>query len=518
MWTTSVAVVLSTPCKLRNSGLSSLLSGTQTVATDVVDKPRGFLYTRGTMLLRRFFVFLLVTAIFFPIAPPIHAGVWNQNRILSDSDLEQYRSMSVEEIQTFITVRGALGAYVTVDVDGKMKRAADIIGRVAESYRLNPRFLLALIQKEQGLVEDTSLTEAQLAWATGYAICDRCDKDHPELQEFMGFANQLEQAAKRFREMYLPALAADGKTQTGWGVGVEKRADGVRVKPENRATAALYTYTPHLAGNHLLWRIWQKWFSLRYPDGTLLTSDHSKEPTVYLIQGGLKRPIDSMSTLLSRFDPRKIIEIPKEELATYGEGAPIRYPDYSLVRTPRGVIYLTVQDTLRGFPSREIFRTLGFKDDDVINVTDEELASFVEGKPLSAASAYPQGALLQDSTTGGVYYVAETSKFPIWSKELLRSRFPVRQITRVSPEELEHYETGAPLRFNDGELVAATGNPTVYVISEGRRRPIASEYTFLAMGWQWQQIIWTSEKVLALHELGDSVSAEAQTEVNIVGL
>lgn len=483
-----------------------------------MDKPRGFLYTRDAMLLRGIFVFLLVTAIFFPITLPIRAGVWNQNRILSDSDLEQYRSMSAPEIQTFLTDRGALGAYVTIDVDGKMKRGADIISRVAESHRLNPQFLLALIQKEQGLVEDTSLTEAQLAWATGYAICDRCDKEHPELQEFMGFANQLEQAAKRFREIYLPALASGGKTQTGWGVGIEKRADGVRVKPENRATAALYTYTPHIAGNHLLWRIWQKWFSPRYPDGTLLTSDHSKEHTVYLIQSGLKRPIDSMSTLLSRFDPRKIIEIAKEELDTYGEGAPVSFPDYSLVRTPRGVIYLTVGDTLRGFPSREVFRILGFKDDDVVDVTSEELAGFVEAEPLSAASAYPQGALLQDGTTGGVYYVADGSKSPIWSKELLRSRFPARQITRVSPEELEHYETGAPLLFNDGELVAVTGNPTVYVISEGRRRPIVSEYTFLTMGWQWQHVIWTSEKVLSIHEFGDPVSVEAQTEVAVAGL
>lgn len=483
-----------------------------------MDKSHGFLYTSIIMWIRTIGIFSLIIATVASATPRAQAAVWNQNRVLSDRDLEEHRSMSTEEIQNFLIKRGALAAYVTVDVDGKMKRAADIIARVAETYQLNPQFLLALIQKEQGLVEDTSLTETQLAWATGYAICDRCDKDHPELQEFMGFANQLEHAAKRLREIYLSALARGERTQTGWGVGIEKRADGVRITPQNRATAALYTYTPHLAGNHLLWRIWQKWFSLRYPDGTLLTSDHSKEHTVYLIQAGLKRPIESMSTLLSRFDPQKIIEIPKEELASYGQGEPIRFPDYSLVRTPRGTVYLTVGDTLRGFPSQEVFRTLGFKDDEVVNVTDAELSTFTEGEPLSASSAYPQGALLQDALTGGVYYVADSSKFPIWSRELLRARFANRPLLRVNSEELTHYQTQEPVRFNDGELVGALGDSTVYVISEGLRRPVASETTFLGMGWQWQHVVWTSEKVIALHPPGDPISIEAPFDITVAAL
>jgi hypothetical protein len=460
-------------------------------------------------------IFLLSTAIFLSFAPFASAGVWNQDRILSDRDLENTRSMSLEDIQTFLTRRGVLGAYVTLDVDGKIKRAADIIARVAKSYQLNPQFLLALLQKEQGLVEHPSPTEGQLAWATGYSICDRCSKDHPALQEFYGFSNQLENAAKRFREVFFTEIDRDGKTFTGWGPGRTKRADGVRITPENRATAALYTYTPHIAGNHLLWRIWQKWFARRYPDGSLLTSDYSRDDTVYLIQQGLKRPIISKATLFSRFNPEKVITIAREELARYEEGAPIRFPDYSLVRVPSGAIYLTVQDTLRGFPSREIFRLLGFKDDEVVDVSWEELEGFTETEPLSAASAYPRGALLQDSETGGVYYVADGSKFPIWSKALLIARFGTHPITRISPEELTQYPTGVPLTFQDGELVGIEGHPNIFVIAEGRRHPIPSAEVFEGMGWQWEHVVWTSRKTIELHPQGEPILLEEPIEIII---
>jgi hypothetical protein len=46
-------------------------------------------------------------------------------------------------------------------------------------------------------------------------------------------------------EEYYEELETDGQTRAGWAVGKAKRTlDPCSVTPKNKATAALYTYTP----------------------------------------------------------------------------------------------------------------------------------------------------------------------------------------------------------------------------------------------------------------------------------
>ena len=59
-------------------------------------------------------------------------------------------------------------------------------------------------------------------------------------------------------------LANEGETRSEWAVGREKETlDGTLVVPSNRATAALYTYTPWVlvgsGGNWLFWNVFQNY-------------------------------------------------------------------------------------------------------------------------------------------------------------------------------------------------------------------------------------------------------------------
>lgn len=445
--------------------------------------------------------FLALLGLFLS-APAVEAATFNPNFIITDRDLEDHAAMSRDQIQEFLLRRGSLGVLLTPDVDGRMKTAADIIWRIAQTYELNPQFLLALMQKEQGIVEGKIPTDAHLAWAAGYAVCDRCDKDHPELQPFAGFANQLESAASRIRKKFLNELDIFGKTFTGWGPGVKKVLRGVSVKPANRATAALYTYTPHIAGNRLLWSLWNKWFQERYPDGSLLESDDPKDLRVWTIQAGKKHRIKGRAVLLSNFDIKKIITVPKEELARYEDGPEFRYPNGSVLEATNGSLYLLRDGLIHKFSSPTVFRKLGFSPDEIMEAGAGDLALWQEGPELTLDAAYPLGTLLQDNATGGVYYVASGLRHPIWSREILRSRFREQPITRAKVGELQTLTGGSPVTFLDGELVGEIGQPTVYVVSEGKLRPIVSAEVFEAMGWRWENVLWTNAKSLSLHEVG----------------
>lgn len=435
-------------------------------------------------------------------APSALAFSFNPNYIISDAEMTDVFSLDFNEIQRYLD-RGYLGEYLTTDYQGRKAYAVDIIYRASQNYKLNPKFLIVLLQKEQSLIEDDDPTENQLAWATGYGVCDSCSKDDDSIARWEGFGKQVNSAAAQFRDGYLVDLAARGKTSAGYGPGISMEIDDTRVTPENDATAALYSYTPHLEGNENFARIWAEYFSQAYPDGSLLQA--IGEDGVWLVQDGKVRPITSYAALISRFNAENIIAVDSTTITQYDTGRPISFPNYSLLRSPGGTVYLIVDDERRGFASPEALSSIGFNGDEIIDATWDELSAYNEGVPITIDTLFPKGRLLQDSTTGGVYFVQDGVKYPLKSRTLLEVNFNGWARYPTSPEELAGYQTGDPVLLSDGTLVKSTNGPAVYVISDGTRRAIASGEIFETMGWKWGNIIVTDEKTLDLHPLGEPI-------------
>lgn len=471
-------------------------------------------YTSLTMH-RLFLSFLTIATILSPL--PVGAFAYNPNLLVSDEEMLDTDTMSRGQIQAFLEARGGLGELVTTDVNGEVKRASDIIFEAAQEFELNPQFLLALLQREQSLVDADNPTERQLAWAMGYAVCDDCSKEDPLIQKFKGFGNQVHYAAKRIRNSYLADLASRGFTVSGIGPGITTTINGTAIVPANHATAALYTYTPHLHGNANFVKIWQRWFTRDYPTGSLLQD--SETGAVWLIQYGVRRPITSRATLLSRFNPENIISVKPASLEAYPAGRPIQFPNYSLLRSPLGTVYLLVGETKRGFTSQEAFRALGFVEDEVIDASFEDLSAFEEGEPINAGSADPVLELVQNTKTGAVFALENGEKKPIVSRTILLNHFAKPTFKPLSEEALLLIPEGLPLQFQDGTLVQMEGRPDVYVISEGKRRPITSEQAFLAYGWSWKNIIVADSRSVELHEIGlaietpDELSDESSSDI-----
>lgn len=448
---------------------------------------------------------LLITTAVLLAAPLIPArAAAPPNNLLSDSELTDAGALSLAQIQNFLANKGTLAGYIAADTDGIVRTAAEIIWRVSRDYALSPKFLMALIQREQSLVEDPSPAPKQYDWATGFGVCDSCAKDDPEVVVWKGFAKQVESAARQVRNRYLPDLETKGRTVSGIGPGITKQIDDTPVTPANNATAILYTYTPHLHGNLNFVNIWKRWFGMAYPDGSLVKAAGSTD--VWLIQNGERRRLATRSALLTRFKEANVIPIKPEDLDAYSAGPEIKFPNYALVQAPGGTTYLLDGDFKRAIASPEVFRKLGFNPEEVVDATDAELTAYADGNPITLQSSYPQGALLQDKKSGGVYYAADGVKHPIWSLEVLNARFPKKPIAKASIEQLAALPTGEPVSLADGTLVGVKGDKDVYVIEHGTRRPIASEAVFKAFGWKWSNVIWTSPAAVNLHPLGESLA------------
>ncbi|MDQ3337970.1 MAG: hypothetical protein M4D80_22635 [Myxococcota bacterium] len=161
-------------------------------------------------------------------------GGLDRHRLIEDADLEGDQSVTVAQIQALLVDQGS--ALATFSENNRT--AAQWIVQESIAQHISPVYMVARIETESSLIRSGTLSK--IRQATGCACPDgsACDP------KFAAFGLQVRCAAELVRG-YLADLDAKGSTITGWRVGVGRNtSDPCWVVPQNRATAALYTYTP----------------------------------------------------------------------------------------------------------------------------------------------------------------------------------------------------------------------------------------------------------------------------------
>lgn len=431
------------------------------------------------------------------------AADFDPNYLISDSEITNYKSMDLNDIQRFLDRRsGTLKSYVTVDKEGKSITAAETFYKTALDAMINPKYLLILVQKEMSLLDDDTPKQTQYDWATGYGCPDGSGCN----TRWQGFFRQVNSAALQTRDY------VDNSHQYYYQPGVTRVIDNMPVTPKNAATAGLYSYTPHIdcggncGGNKLFWDLWNKYFGKKWPDGTILQAEDSTSR--YYIEKGAKREIISKSVFLSRFDAKKIITVSPADLEYYEAGPPIQYLNFSLLRNPAKEVYMIIDDTKRRIENEELLKQIGFNEDDIMGASDEELALYRTESNITKYTVYPTGQLLKSKITGDIYYVLSGKKKLVINDEIMKANFHGVPIKVVSSDELDMYSPGNPVTLPDGELIKVKGLNTVYVISNGNVLPIFSAKIFLAMNYKWDNIKIVSKETLAVHTVGQTITGD----------
>lgn len=472
------------------------------------------------MLNHRFAGASLVLALILTLVLPGAASAqmdldpgFNPDLILSDQDIFDANGFPKDRLVRFLESKGTLATAQQTDIDGVLKPVPDIIWRVSQSYKINPKYLVALIQKEQSLVEATKPTQKQFDWAAGYGVCDSCSKDDPSIQDFKGFAAQLEWAAKQHREKYLIQLLTKGTTIGGQGNGKTVKIDGESVTPQNNATAMLYSYTPHIHGNLNLWRIWQRWFSVTFPDGTIVHAMPSDK--TYMLRFGEKRPFASAAVVSTIIDPKKAVQVQDTDLGNYPDGVTIKFPEYSLLRDAKGRIYLLAGGQKRNIANMEAFNKFGFNTDELEAATEEDLATYPDGAKITVDTQFPQGVLMKTAESPGVWYVENGERHALVDGSFLKMYFRGRRVQTVKQEVIDGLALGEPYKLHDGELVKASDAPTVYVVENSVLRPIPSGDVFESIGWNWKNVVAVPTSVIGIHTVGEPVSPMGNTHAEL---
>jgi hypothetical protein len=452
------------------------------------------------------------------------------NRIITDAEAGNYNSMGQLDVRDFLREKDSYlrnywysgnnpaPSQVAQDPDEKYikKRTAyEIIYNAAQEAKINPQFLLTMLQKEMSLVEDEDPTDRQLAYAMGYYCYDgqACNP------KFKGFGKQVRSAALQFRYYidnideykYQPGMRSCVDDQTPY---LPCTSSATEVRPDNNITAAMYVYTPHIHGNKLFATIWNRYgfggvsvdpnvLSGIFPQGSLVKAKDGEDlESVYLIINGQKRLFESTSALVSRFSPSKVLLVGSEELLKYVDGEPIQFTNFTVLEAPNGNKYLIDGLQKRRIVSDEAFRQLGFNPAEVEEVTSDQLDSLEDGEDLDENNASPFEEIFKDMTTGSISYVKDGKKWSVIDMEILELNHPGVTPREVTTKTLEQFEYMGALKLADGTLIKKDLDKDVYVVSAGERRLIPDGNTFETLGYQWGNIVTVSKKILNFHKVG----------------
>lgn len=455
----------------------------------------------NTFLKKSFFVFI-VTVILTPQFT-FAASPFNPDYIISDEQLTDYKSMSKTDILLFLREKNSsLAKLKAPDVNGKKRTAADMIYRAAQEHKINPKYILVKLQKEQSLVTAKKPTQKQLDWAAGYAVCDSCSMDDPKIQKNKGFGKQVDSAAGIMR-WYYDNVGKQGfikKKDTTYTIS------GESVTPKTLATAFLYTYTPHRLGNENFWKLWQSWFGQTYPDGTLLKSADS--PGVYVLSGGKKRLISSMSVLHSRYNTANIVTVPASEIARYEEGAPIRFPNYSILLVDE-TYYLVDFETVRPFASAEVVRKLGYNPDEIVDATEADIEGYTLGAMIDGDEKYTQGRLVRLKNPDALVLIKGDSFYTVSDPKVALVAYPKLKENIGNRAELSGLTDAGNLLLPNGSLMQVTGSTRIFVIDGGKKRQIKTDQLFTALGYNKKNIIVVNEAAGLAHKTGAPISVDS---------
>ncbi|AXH35360.1 hypothetical protein DVJ78_08025 [Humibacter sp. BT305] len=233
-------------------------------------------------------------------APRAVGSNFQAGNIITDSKFYNGAAMDAGSIQSFLngqvpscrsgytclkdyrenTFSRSADAMCNAYSGGGSESAAQIIFKVGQACGISQAVLLVLLQKEQSLVTDDWPSARQFQVATGFACPDTAPCD----AEYYGFYNQVYKAAWQFKRYGNPPGTSN--FFSWYPIGQYSNVlynpnSGCGSSPvliQNKATAALYYYTPYqpnaaaLAnlygtgdgcsayGNRNFWRLYTDWF------------------------------------------------------------------------------------------------------------------------------------------------------------------------------------------------------------------------------------------------------------------
>ena len=445
--------------------------------------------------------------------------------IISDSVFYDFGTMSVEEIQRFLeskvpnctakTSPTCLRYYKTdiaaqKAVSGRCaaipaatgQSAAQVIYAVARACGINPRVLLVMLQKEQGLISSTNPSAYMYKAAMGYG----CPDSNPAIcgNVYTGLFNQVYHAAGQMRwygnpkgsYTYLKPGSTISRPYSPKSYStLDKNGNVTKAATcgfksftlQNQATANLYYYTPYTPnsaalknlyslgdscsayGNRNFWRYFWDWFGSPIGGGFLLKSDKSD---VFLIVNDTRYRVTdpAMLTALAPLGPLGTIS--QAYLDSFKLGQDLT----RVFSSATGQYYFFDDSKKFSFSDCNQVAAFGLDCTKAVQLTNSQIAALAPG---GSVTTYVQG------TEGDRYLIQNGVRHEILDDVSTTSAaITLPTVSPVTAATFNYLPWGAPIA-KDGSLFTNRSNGHIGVIVAGTYYELDPAVSALADFTKW---------------------------------
>jgi hypothetical protein len=473
--------------------------------------------------------------VFYPLsvfAVGIHPA-FNPNLLIPDSAFSDTKTFGgAAEIQKFLEQKGSVLANTSKEFVLKLhepddsflkeklgdpsykldkpRTAAELIWDVSQSSGLNPQVILVILNKEQGLIT-SKFGEDRLQRALNFAMGFACPDNQGCDDTVSGFYFQLFGSLNDDDDRYLGAPKSlmksfttpngrgpykDGKiTHVGDTVTFENTLGGFEgVQPKqnvtigNLATAALYRYTPHVFnGNYNFWRFFTTWF--KYSSGTILKSIENN--TYYILENGKRRQLPVFVAKTRKISLKYAVNASTTELSAYPIGD-IYQPANNMVVSIDNKFYVFAKG-IKYPATRLVLAQKKLSALKAIHVSQANGNLFATGPQLLPKD----GTVLRVKVNKSLYIVKD-GKLKLFS-DFTAKQYKARTNAKlVSVEELNLYPRGGYMAPLDGTLVKGKKDRTIYIVSNGTKKPLPHVLFFNLKYKNKDVVILSDAEILSL--------------------
>ncbi|MBX4187913.1 MAG: hypothetical protein KW793_02135 [Candidatus Doudnabacteria bacterium] len=419
--------------------------------------------------------------------------------------LEQRSSLLANTDKSFITKLKEPDTLTKVGLEDpqpdlkRLRTAAELIYDAATKHGLNPQVLLVKLEKEQSLITG-NFTGDTLQKRLDRAVGFGCPDYEGCGDIFLSFYRQLFGTFDSDGARWLGAAASlmrSFNTPGGRGPMVDARNQvfgrpvvrtskvgdsiifdnttggysGIKATQSvtigNRATAALYRYTPHVFnGNYNFWKLYSKWF--KYPNGTVIKYQGDKN--FYVIDNGTKRPFSQFVATQRKLNTAEAVSVSKSEFESYLTDKQMPPLDGTLIKGDvSGSVYL-IQDTKKRPITNPVFVQRNFSFADVITLPEDEVLLYDQGAFVTPVN----GTLIMGETDGTVYMIDGDLKKPVSYEVFIARKLSFGKILRLSDVEVKAFPSGGFLLPPDQVAISIKGDTGIYWFRDGQKKYISA--------------------------------------------
>ncbi|NTW27497.1 MAG: hypothetical protein HGA36_04190 [Candidatus Moranbacteria bacterium] len=209
---------------------------------------------------------------------------------------------------------------------------------------------------------------------------------------------------------------------------------------------------------------------------------------VTLVKGKNGKSIDNAKVEISR----------SYQAFRYPLGEPVGFKDGTLLTTATdGAYYIVSDGKLRKFSNTDIILKFGYPKDAFITVQASDLKYNQLGAAITNNDTYPADTLFVINNNH--YQLQDGKLLPFVSTQAFLTNFDnVAAIAKNDDFFASYPASEQMLGFADGTLVSI--DFAVYIVSELKKYPVMNPETFVAMGFNWDDIIAINQNEISIYE------------------